>query len=125
MEGNKSSSDTGVSELRTYVDSTFIEKANIADDLSTNSAVKVLSAKQGKTLDDKKFNVSGGTITGNVTINGTLTMGNSNSISVTKVPTANNDVANKNMLMTKLQIVVLGKPQQQILVGHIQRWEMD
>ena len=95
VEGNKSSSDTGVSELRTYVDSTFIEKANIADDLSTNSAVKVLSAKQGKTLDDKKFNVSGGAITGNVTINGSLTMGNSNSITITKVPTANNDVANK------------------------------
>ena len=95
-------SDTGVSDLRMYVDNTFIGKTNIANDLSTDSIDKVLSAKQGKVLDEKKLNVSGGTISGNVTINGTLTMGDPNGISVVKTPTANNDVTNKKYVDDKI-----------------------
>ena len=52
------SSSTGlfkaIADVKTYADSTFIEKAKIADDLSTDSSDKVLSAKQGKALNDTK-----------------------------------------------------------------------
>lgn len=60
VESNKSTSDTSVSNLRTYADDTFIKKTNITDNLTTNSSDKVLSAKQGKLLNDNKVDkVSG------------------------------------------------------------------
>lgn len=60
VESNKSTSDTSVSSLRTYADDTFIKKANIADNLTTNSSDKVLSAKQGKLLNDNKVDKMSG-----------------------------------------------------------------
>lgn len=60
VQDNKSSADSGTSDLRTYVDTTFIEKTRIADNLITDSNEQVLSAKQGKALDEKKVDkVSG------------------------------------------------------------------
>lgn len=60
VESNKSSSDTSVSNLTAYVDDTFIKKTNIVDNLTTNSSNNVLSAKQGKLLNDNKVDkVSG------------------------------------------------------------------
>lgn len=91
-----------LTSAKTYSDNGFINKTNIADNLTTDSADKVLSAKQGKALEDKKFNKAGGTISGAVTINGTLTIGGSNGISVSKVPTTNNDVVNKKYVDDKI-----------------------
>ena len=54
VQGNKSSADSGISNLRTYVDTTFVEKTKIVDNLTTDSSEQVLSAKQGKALDEKK-----------------------------------------------------------------------
>lgn len=91
-----------LTSAKTYSDNGFINKTNIVDNLTTDSADKVLSAKQGKALEDKKFNKAGGTISGAVTINGTLTIGGSNGISVSKVPTTNNDVVNKKYVDDKI-----------------------
>ena len=54
VQDNKSSADSGISNLRTYVDTTFVEKTKIVDNLTTDSSEQVLSAKQGKALDEKK-----------------------------------------------------------------------
>lgn len=54
VQDNKSSADSGTSNLRTYVDTTFVEKTKIVDNLTTDSSEQVLSAKQGKALDEKK-----------------------------------------------------------------------
>lgn len=54
VQDNKSSADSGISDLRTYVDTTFVEKIKIVDNLTTDSSEQVLSAKQGKALDEKK-----------------------------------------------------------------------
>ena len=60
VQDNKSSADSGISNLRTYVDTTFVEKTKIVDNLTTDSSEQVLSAKQGKALDEKKVDkVSG------------------------------------------------------------------
>lgn len=60
IQDNKSSADSGTSDLRTYVDTTFVEKAKIVDNLTTDSSDKVLSAKQGKALDEKKVDKASG-----------------------------------------------------------------
>ena len=93
---NKSELEQKITGLKTYSNDTFIAKTSIVDNLTTNSNKKVLSAKQGKTLDEKKFDCAGGTISGDVTIAGTLTISDSTKgISVTKVPVKDADVANK------------------------------
>lgn len=93
---NKSELEQKITDLKTYSNDTFIAKTSIVDNLTTNSKKKVLSAKQGKILDEKKFDCAGGTISGDVTIAGTLTMSDSTKgISVTKVPVKDADVANK------------------------------
>ncbi len=102
----KSYTDTkcgdALASAKAYSDNGFINKINIVDNLTTDSADKVLSAKQGKELEDKKFDKAGGTISGAVTINNTLTIGGSNGISVSKVPTSNNDVVNKKYVDDKV-----------------------
>lgn len=95
-DSNKSELEQKIADLKTYSNNTFIAKTSIVDNLTTNSNKKVLSAKQGKMLDEKKFNCVGGTISGDVTIAGTLTISDSTKgISVTKVPVKDADVANK------------------------------
>lgn len=95
-DSNKSELEQKITDLKTYSNDTFIAKTSIVDNLTTNSNKKVLSAKQGKTLDEKKFDCAGGTISGDVTIAGTLTISDSTKgISVTKVPVKDADVANK------------------------------
>ena len=42
------------SSVKSYADDNFIKQTSIADNLSTNSSDKVLSAKQGKALNDTK-----------------------------------------------------------------------
>ena len=54
VRDNKYSAGSGISNLRTYVDTTFVEKTKIVDNLTTDSSEQVLSAKQGKALDEKK-----------------------------------------------------------------------
>lgn len=103
VQDNKSSADSGTSDLRQYVNETFIEKTKIADNLTTNSSEQVLSAKQGKLLDEKKFNSAGGTITGDVTVNADITIGdNTHGVTVSKVPSADSDVANKKYVDDKI-----------------------
>lgn len=87
VQDNKSSADSGVSDLRTYVDTTFVEKTKIVDNLTTDSSEQVLSAKQGKVLNDKKLDKAGGTVSGDLTVSGVLT--------AAKVPSADADVTNK------------------------------
>lgn len=95
-DSNKSELEQQITDLRAYSNDTFISKTSIADNLTTNSNEQVLSAKQGKMLDEKKFDCAGGTISGDVTIAGTLTISDSTKgISVTKVPVKDSDVANK------------------------------
>lgn len=66
IEDNKSSADSGASDLRTYVDNTFIEKSKIVDNLTTDSSEQVLSAKQGKALQDGKVDkISGKSLSTN------------------------------------------------------------
>lgn len=74
---------------------TFLLQSDVVDNLTTNSGEKVLSAAQGKALEDKKFDKAGGVITGSVTLNGDLAMGTDNIISITKAPVTDNDVVNK------------------------------
>lgn len=69
VQDNKTSVDSDVSDLRDYANNTFIEKTKIADNLTTNSSEQILSAKQGKALNDGKLNISGGTMTGNINMN--------------------------------------------------------
>lgn len=96
VESNKNASELEDSNLKTYINNTFIEKSQIADNLVTDSSTQVLSAKQGKVLDNNKFDKVGGAISGDVTISGVLTMSNSTKgISVTKVPSVDADVTNK------------------------------
>lgn len=60
--GTGGSSSTGLfkviadaeSSAKSYADDNFIKQTSIADNLSTNSSDKVLSAKQGKVLNDTK-----------------------------------------------------------------------
>lgn len=81
---------------KAYADDNFIKQTSIADNLSTNSSGQVLSAKQGKSLNEKKFDKAGGTITGDVTVNANITIGdNMHGIIVSKAPSADSDVANK------------------------------
>lgn len=47
-------------------------KTTIADNLTTDDSTKVLSAKQGKRLNDEKFDKSGGTVSGDTTVDGEL-----------------------------------------------------
>ena len=49
-----------------WVNENYIRRNELIDNLTTNDATKPLSAKQGKKLQDEKFDKSGGTITGNV-----------------------------------------------------------
>lgn len=103
VQDNKSSADSGTSDLRQYVNEIFIEKNKIADNLITDSSGQVLSAKQGKLLDEKKFNSAGGTITGDITVNANITIGdNTHGITVSKVPSADSDVANKKYVDDKI-----------------------
>ena len=103
VDSNKATSDSNKSELKqqiadlkTYSNNTFIAKTSIADNLTTNSNEQVLSAKQGKMLDEKKFNCVGGTISGDVTIAGALIMSDSTKgISITKAPVEDTDATNK------------------------------
>ena len=44
--------DTAVSSVVTALEAVFLKKSSIADNLTTNDATKVLSAKQGKALND-------------------------------------------------------------------------
>lgn len=65
--------DTWATEL----DEKAIKKEKIANNLTTEEEGYVLGAGQGKILDDKKFDKTGGTIDGNVVITGEL-IGNNN-----------------------------------------------
>lgn len=62
-----------VQDNKSAADTTFIEKTKIVDNLTTDSNEKVLSAKQGKTLDDKKLDKVGGKVTGDLEVAGVLT----------------------------------------------------
>lgn len=95
-DSNKSELEQKIADLKTYSNDTFIAKTSIADNLTTNSNEQVLSAKQGKMLDEKKFNCVGGTISGDVTIAGALIMSDSTKgISITKAPVEDTDTTNK------------------------------
>ena len=49
-----------------WVNKNYIRRNELVDNLTSNDATKPLTAKQGKKLQDEKFDKSGGTITGNV-----------------------------------------------------------
>lgn len=53
--------DSIVTALKTSIEAVFLKKADIVDNLTTNDATKVLSAKQGKSLQDSKVNINQGT----------------------------------------------------------------
>ena len=44
--------DTVCAAIKTALDNVYLKKTDIADNLTTNDATKVLSAKQGKVLND-------------------------------------------------------------------------
>lgn len=43
---------TDASTIKTALDAVYVKKTDIVDNLTTNDATKVLSAKQGKALND-------------------------------------------------------------------------
>lgn len=45
-------------EVKTTLDSAYVAKTDIVDNLTTNDSTKVLSAKQGKELSDKIGTIS-------------------------------------------------------------------
>lgn len=45
--------DSWIAAIKTALDAVYCKKADIADNLSTNDSSKMLSAKQGKELNDK------------------------------------------------------------------------
>lgn len=59
------------------VDKDVVKKANIANDLITVEEGSVLDARQGKKLNDEKFDKTGGNITGNVVIQQNLVVNTS------------------------------------------------
>lgn len=54
------------STINQLIDQDYIRHDEIIDNLTTDDAVKPISAKQAKKLQDEKFDKTGGTITGNV-----------------------------------------------------------
>ena len=53
--------DSIVTGIKNALEAVFIKKSNISDDLTTDDATKVLSAKQGKKLQDEKVAINQGT----------------------------------------------------------------
>lgn len=66
-----------IDEWAEKVDEDVVKKEKIANNLTTEEEGYVLDGRQGKILDDKKFDKAGGTIDGNVVITGEL-VGNNN-----------------------------------------------
>lgn len=58
--------DSLIYATREWVNKNYIRRNELVDNLTSNDATKPLTAKQGKKLQDEKFDKSGGTITGNV-----------------------------------------------------------
>ncbi|RKG33391.1 hypothetical protein D7V21_09460 [Acinetobacter guerrae] len=53
-----------------WVNENYIRRNELIDNLTTNEATKPLTAKQGKKLQDDKFDKSGGTVDGDLRVNG-------------------------------------------------------
>ena len=63
-----------IDEWAEKVDKDVVKKVNIANDLTTVEEGSVLDARQGKKLNDEKFDKTGGNITGDTTIEKNLTV---------------------------------------------------
>jgi len=71
--------DSLIYATREWVNKNYIRRNELIDNLTTNDATKPLTAKQGKKLQDEKFNKTGGSISGSVQLtadNSVLTVGN-------------------------------------------------
>ena len=66
--------DSLIYATRSWVDTNYIRRNELVDNLTTNDAKKPLSARMGKQLHDDKFSKSGGTLSGNLDIEGTITV---------------------------------------------------
>ena len=58
MTENSNWYDAIVSNINTALEAVYLKKTSIADNLTTNDATKVLSAKQGKALKDEIGDIS-------------------------------------------------------------------
>ncbi|MBJ9373711.1 phage tail protein [Acinetobacter sp. TGL-Y2] len=61
--------DSLIYATREWVNTNYIRRNEIVDNLTTDASNKPLSAKQGKKLQDDKFDKSGGILTGEININ--------------------------------------------------------
>lgn len=70
-----------------WVNNNYIRRSELVDNLTSNDATKPLTAKQGKKLQDEKFDKSGGSVNGSVQLtadNTVLTVGNNFDIGFVK-----------------------------------------
>ncbi|WP_394651843.1 phage tail protein [uncultured Acinetobacter sp.] len=70
-----------------WVNNNYIRRNELVDNLTSNDATKPLTAKQGKKLQDEKFDKSGGSVNGSVQLtadNTVLTVGNNFDIGFVK-----------------------------------------
>ncbi|MFW1689422.1 phage tail protein [Acinetobacter ursingii] len=61
--------DSLIYATREWVNNNYIRRNEIVDNLTTDDAAKPLSARQGKALQDNKFDKSGGILSGEININ--------------------------------------------------------
>ena len=64
--------DTLIYATQAWVDDNYVPRDEIINNLTTNDATKPLSAAQGKKLQDEKLPIAGGTVTGNLTVAGSM-----------------------------------------------------
>ncbi|MFW2082844.1 phage tail protein [Acinetobacter guillouiae] len=79
--------DSLIYATREWVNNNYIRRNEIVDNLTTDASNKPLSAKQGKKLQDEKFNKTGGEISNSVQLisdNSVLTVGNNADIGFVK-----------------------------------------
>ena len=66
--------DSLIYATREWVNNNYIRRNELIDNLVTDDAAKPLSAKQGKKLQDEKFAKAGGTVAGDITVTGAITV---------------------------------------------------
>jgi len=66
--------DSLIYATREWVNNNYIRRNELIDNLVTDDSTKALTAKQGKKLQDEKFAKAGGTVAGDITVTGAITV---------------------------------------------------
>ncbi|ENX48753.1 MULTISPECIES: hypothetical protein [Acinetobacter] len=76
--------DADVLALAQNIENLFLRKNQLVDNLTTDDSNRPLSAKQGKKLQDEKFAKTGGTVNGDMTVTGAITVNIDDAVGVFK-----------------------------------------